>query len=655
MSSNVLAGLFASLFLLPLCCGYAAESEAVEGSDVVAEPTVEDFFQIADIHDAEISPQGTYVAYVHHRSVMAGNARVGYHPIFTLNRNDDVRNIFWSGDSTVLVQYVSGGVGAHWIYAIRIAEGEDSFGAVDSSGSELRGYVYDPLPDEPNYIILGKPREKDDSVATDLFRVNLFGQVFPQTKGRHRLNRGANNLFSYLRDVDGELALGISFLTSSAELWVKAKNKRKWSLLWTAPEDADFEPIALSPDGTTLWAISNATTDKLAAVSFDMATGQISATVFEDERYDISSILLSPDKSRPIGVTILDGGLYRYHYFDEENRATLDSLQALFENQSIYVMGRSRDRSKQLVHASSSGNPGSIHFCDLGVASCSLVAKTKPWLDSIELATTVALSIESTDKLIVESFLTLPADVIGLVPLIVMPHGGPIGISDDKYYSGDVQWLARNGYAILQVNYRGSGGYGRKFETAGLREWGRGIEDDIEAAVHYALASFPQLDAENVGILGASYGGYSALISVIENPELYKCAASFAGVSDLTLLFNRSDIRVNNRMRDRLGEMVGDYHEDYESLVAYSPVYQYQRFSRPLFIAHGDNDAVVDVEHSWRLRKMLRLIDVEPEFHIFENLGHGFDYVSEAKAFYDPLIAFLDKHLKPEERAPAPH
>ena len=182
---------------------------------------------------------------------------------------------------------------------------------------------------------------------------------------------------------------------------------------------------------------------------------------------------------------------------------------------------------------------------------------------------------------------------------------------------------------------------------AGLRAWGRGIEQDILASIEHALDAYPALDRNRIGIMGGSYGGYSALISVIEHPEIFVCAASFAGVTDLTLLFNRTRMRQNPRVRDRLIEMIGDPDVDYEELARFSPVYQYTRIDRPVFLAHGNVDRVVDVEHTWRLSTMLDLIGREHEFLIIDELGHGLAYVDDARKLYKPLVAFLDQHLKP--------
>jgi dipeptidyl aminopeptidase/acylaminoacyl peptidase len=292
--------------------------------------------------------------------------------------------------------------------------------------------------------------------------------------------------------------------------------------------------------------------------------------------------------------------------------------------------------------------------CEDDAEDCELVAEVAPWLDGRLLSETLALDVATTDDLVVEAFLTLPANGGETLPLLALPHGGPIGVSDDRYFSSEVQWLAHNGYAVLQVNYRGSRGYGEEFKNAGLRQWGRGIEDDIEAAVRRVLADYPRIDADRVGVFGGSYGGYSAVMSVIRNPELFKCAASYAGVMDLTLLFTQSELNRTDYLRETLSRYVGDPEVDQAEQMEHSPVYRYRDIKRPVLLGHGMEDTIVDVEHSWRLRKMLFLAGADPEFILLDGVGHGFRYVDDARDFYEPLLAFLDTHLKADASEPAP-
>lgn len=626
-----------------------ANALAEEESDVAAEtgPTFDDFFRQGEISQAVLSPNGEYVVYRHYNMIRGGNAEIGYHDLTKIGSETEILEMAWSGNDVLVIHYHDYATG-RWGLAVRkLGMTDDGFDVVDTRTHYTNGYIDDPLPDQPDTVIFAKVREEKDYIATDLFRVNLFEDIYPQTRFRRRINKGANDLFYYLDDADGNLLAGVSYIGGAPQLWYRTGSRGKWEQVWAAPDETTFEPIAVSADGSTLWALSNVTTDTTAAVAFDLASASITDIVFEHERYDILDIIMADDGSGPAGVTYMDSGLYRYRFFDQQHRDELDAIETKFEGQGVTIVGESYDGSSQLVYASSPGNPGSIHHCGAADEPCELVAKTRPWLDNVDLASTLGLKVESTDDLIIDAFLTMPPSGGDSIPLIAMPHGGPIGVADDKYYSGDIQWLAQNGYAVLQVNYRGSSGYGRRFLEAGLKQRGRGIEDDVEAAVRQALRDYPQLDAGRVGIFGSSYGGYSALVSVIETPELYKCAASFAAVTDLTLRFNRSGFRDDDEVLEFLIESIGDPENELDELKAYSPVYQYERIDRPVFIAHGNNDAVVDVEHSWRLRKMLLLIGKDPEFHVFEDVGHSFAYISEAKALYDPLIEFLDTHLKP--------
>ena len=620
---------------------------AQDDDEAEPEPEIYKYFQQGEIRRAILSPSGKYVAYLQHRSVMVGNDYYGYHQVLGLHRRAQLFDIDWSGENMVVVQFRDTYSGQNWLYAIQVGQNGDSFGAQRSAKHELAGYIFDTLPDEPEVIVFAKARPHDDGVAADLFRFNLFGKTYPQTKFKHRLNKGANDLFWYLPDDDGDVVLGVAFTSEGAELWHRLNRRKGWQHVYTAPRDVEFRPRGLSRDGKTLWALTNIAGDKVAAVRFDLETASIVDTFYEHEKFDLDGMRFSPVTGEPSAVTFFDAGLLQFEYFNEEAERISRQLDKMFPEHGVVVIGTSRDNNIHLVYSSSAQDPGSIHLCDLTIPVCNLVKHTRPWLNDVTLAKTDHLEVQSTDGLLIDAFITLPPDAGESVPLIAMPHGGPIGVSDDQYYSGHVQWLARSGYAVLQVNYRGSGGYGREFRAAGLREWGRGIEDDVEAAIYAALERYPALDPERIGVFGSSYGGYSALMGAIRNPDLFKCAASFAGVTDLTLLFNRSDLRRSDVLRDQLIRMIGDPGVDYDELTEHSPVYQYERFTVPIFIAHGDNDPVVDVEHAWRLKRLLDLVGYIPEFHIFENVEHGFDYVSEVKDFYDPLIAFLDIYLKP--------
>jgi dipeptidyl aminopeptidase/acylaminoacyl peptidase len=228
--------------------------------------------------------------------------------------------------------------------------------------------------------------------------------------------------------------------------------------------------------------------------------------------------------------------------------------------------------------------------------------------------------------------------------VVVYPHGGPVGVSDDLNFNRDVQFLASQGYAVLQVNYRGSEGYGKAFREAGYRGWGRQIEDDIDAALREALAEYP-LDESRMCTLGASYGGYSALISAIRNPGRFRCAISMSGVSDRALFFSASDNVRSVKAREQVERLLGNPRTDMAEMQATSPLYHASELTLPVMLVHGREDVRVDFEHTRRLVRMLNLENRPPVVMAIPNMGHSLDEPAMADVVWTGVAGFLQQYL----------
>ena len=230
-------------------------------------------------------------------------------------------------------------------------------------------------------------------------------------------------------------------------------------------------------------------------------------------------------------------------------------------------------------------------------------------------------------------------------PLVVLPHGGPIGVADSLHFDPEVQFLASRGYAVLRVNFRGSEGYGRAFREAGHRNYGTRIEDDIDAAINLALASYP-LDASRMCVVGSSYGGYSALVSAIRWPQRFRCAVSIAGISDRSLFFTASDTARSEKGRQLAEKMMGNPNEDAAAIRDTSPLYRYTELSIPVMLAHGREDQRVDFEHSRRISRMLRLAGRPPVELYFDEEGHGVVDPANRTALWKRVGEFLDQSTR---------
>jgi dipeptidyl aminopeptidase/acylaminoacyl peptidase len=271
------------------------------------------------------------------------------------------------------------------------------------------------------------------------------------------------------------------------------------------------------------------------------------------------------------------------------------------------------------------------------------LAEIAPWLDEKELVEMKPISYRSRDGLTINGYLTLPRGGGKNLPLIVNPHGGPWA-RDAWTYNSEVQFLANRGYAVLQVNFRGSTGYGRKFWEASFKQWGKKMQDDVSDGVAYAIRE-GIADPKRVAIYGASYGGYATLAGLAFTPELYACGVDYVGVSNL-FTFMKTIPPYWKPMLDMLHEMVGHPERDKALLEEASPVMHAGQIRAPLLIAQGAKDPRVNVDESDQMVAALKKRGVDVEYVLKENEGHGFLNEENRFEFYEAMERFFAKHLR---------
>jgi dipeptidyl aminopeptidase/acylaminoacyl peptidase len=356
-------------------------------------------------------------------------------------------------------------------------------------------------------------------------------------------------------------------------------------------------------------------------------------------------VIYDYSRSQLLATTYLDAGEMHYAYLESGDQGQREILKRAFPDRSVATTSISADRRRLSVLASGPHDPGIFYHFDLDSGRATEIGKVAPWLDNNALGEVRAFKVRSSDEIEIDAFLTMPPLFEDRPPLVVMPHGGPVGVMDLRTFDPVIQYLARSNFAVLQVNYRGSGGYGRAFREAGHRQWGRGIENDIDAAVEYVMEQ-GWVDTDRMCVVGASYGGYSALMSVIRHPDRYRCAASYAGVTDIALLFNSSDWASSEEAREEMAEVAGNPESEYDELREYSPVYHADKIGVPIFLAHGVQDGRVDVDHAHRMKAMLELHEVPLRWELMEDYGHGFPSTDDEKRYYMDLREFLAEHLQ---------
>jgi dipeptidyl aminopeptidase/acylaminoacyl peptidase len=311
----------------------------------------------------------------------------------------------------------------------------------------------------------------------------------------------------------------------------------------------------------------------------------------------------------------------------------------------------SDDEKLMVITVWSSTRPAIYYLLDVENRQMEELAAAYDWLDEENLGEMQPVWIEARDGLKLPAYLTLPPGSDGKnLPMVINPHGGPRA-RDTYGFRPDVQLMANRGYAVLQVNFRGSTGYGQEFDKAGWRKWGFEMQDDITDAVRWAVDQ-GIADPDRVCIYGGSYGGYAAMAGITFTPELYQCAINYVGVTDIELLFETMPAAWK-RALPSMKKQIGDPEKEADMLADRSPINHVDKIQVPLLMAYGLQDPRVVIDHALDLEKELKKHEVDYELIIEKKEGHGFVRFENQVEFYSKLIEVLDEHLKKTEESVA--
>ena len=332
---------------------------------------------------------------------------------------------------------------------------------------------------------------------------------------------------------------------------------------------------------------------------------------------------------------------------DNSSVQTYQALQRAFPQQRISVTSESEDGRTAIVFVDSDVNPGDYYLFDTVTKRADFLRAGRIWIEPKQMRPKQPIALKARDGLELRGYVTRPAGD-GPHPLVVMPHGGPHGVRDTWEFDPEVQLLANRGYAVLQVNFRGSGGYGIDFEAAGFGEWGAKMQDDLTDATRWAIEQ-KIAPADRICIFGTSYGGFASLMGAAREPDLYRCAIGYAGVYDLELMWESGDIPDSRRGRDYLRRALGN---DVAKLRAQSPVYSAQNIKAPVLLIHGKSDWRADYEHAERMKAALEKNGKKVEWLALSREGHGAYDENTRREVYERILQFLDTNLNARPGTP---
>jgi len=457
-----------------------------------------------------------------------------------------------------------------------------------------------------------------------LYRVALDGARIDRAQFAPalRLDKDLDRAMGGLTDAAGVLRVAMTRANDDFLLMYRADGTAPWREVRRIGPNERFDPVLLSADGESLVALSDHDRGQTDLVRVALPSGEFKETLYSLPGVDVDSVLTRDSDRSVLGVSLFRDGQYQTQYLGAPDESARKAIAHALPGKTVALYDTSADRQRMLILAFDETTAGTFYLYDAAAHTLAEIESVQAPMPHVQPVRSELIKVRANDGTPLESYLTLPAGRKPPYPLVVVPHGGPIGARDALDFEPEVQLLAARGYAVLRVNYRGSGGFGNAFEHAGFGAWGKDIEDDILAALDAAEKAAP-IDAKRVALRGTSYGGYSTLMGLIRSPERFRCGVAISGVSDLPLMFSSSDWSHDARLRAEMTQIVGDPVHGLKALEDVSPDYLYRKLERPLLLVHGGADVRVTPEHALRLLVLLGKAQKPPQVMFFPGEGHG--------------------------------
>ncbi len=513
--------------------------------------------------------------------------------------------------------------------------------------------------EEEGFVLGVLPGDQGDAVfaaisasgrALTLFPINLSGKLDRKTfKRKNQIHPEVKNAVAWMMDTRG--VPRVAWLAADADttiLYFADDGTTHRLEIKTKPDES--LTIAGFDSNNRLLAMTNRDREQVELALFDPITGKVGDTVFGRPGTDVLHVVLDRHHA-VVGAAFIKAGQLETRFFEEGDRILLARLQAALPELNIRVDPET-SAGRRKVFAYGPTNPGSYYILQEATSKLDLASSLAPHLEERPMLSTRRIMAKASDGFEIESFLTRrPGSE--RIPLLVLPHGGPVGVFDMKNFDPEVQFFAQLGYAVLQVNYRGSGNKGTGAHKDGFGQWGKRIEADVNAAVDHII-SLGGIDTDRIAAMGTSYGGYSALMLGVLWPERYKAAVSIAGVSDIPLQFSSGDITRSRELVDTLVKFIGDPRKNLDELTRASPVYRYEEINHPVLLIHDRNDQRVAYEHTRRLEALMKLRGKPVQVITVDDGEHGLVQPATRVSTYPKIAAFLDQALDRSETVASP-
>jgi len=600
---------------------------------------MEDFFKNPQQAYFQISPDGKYVSFTKpfERRMNIFVQAIGSDDVtrVTSVTDRDIWSYWWKGDNRLLYSQDFGGDENFHIFGVD----PDGGNLTDLTPFEnVRARIVDDMPDHDTDILVSLNKENPE--VFDVYRLNTV------TGELTLVAENPGNISNWMTDHDYNIRIAIRTDGINYTILYRDGGEGEFKEVMTIGFKDSFQPLFFTFDNKNVYALSNLGRDREVIVKYDLANNVELELLYENPEVDVSGLNYSRKRKVLTEISYVDWK-YQRKVLDPVMEKYYKILEERFPGYETYLTFNNRDEDVFIARTMSDRTTGSYYLFDTRTGEITKLADRNPWLPEDQLAEMKPITYKSRDGLTIHGYLTVPKGVEAKnLPVVVNPHGGPWA-RDNWGFNGEIQFLANRGFAVFQMNFRGSTGYGKAFWQASFKEWGKKMQDDITDGVKW-LIDEGIADPDRIAIYGGSYGGYATLAGLAFTPDLYTCGVDYVGVSNLFSFMNTIP-PYWELYRQMMYEMVGDPSKDSVLMAEASPVYHVDKIKVPVLVAQGANDPRVNIDESNQIVEALKSRGIEVVYMVKDNEGHGFANEENRFDFYRAMEEFLTRQLLSKE------
>lgn len=611
--------------------------------------SVEDYFQKPKQSTFRFSPNGNYLSYRQKdkkgkRHIYVTNVETNKTTLAVAEGEDLISEYGWANNDRLFYIKDKGGNENYHLFAVNLdGENKKSLTPFD----KVKVNIIDELKDQKDYMII--IMNKENAEVFEPYKINLntgeLKKIFE--------NKDANNpIDSYFFDENGIL-----------KAYSQQQKGTSYSLKYRLSENLPFKTIVNTSWQDTFWilafneqtkyphdayVLSNLENDTNEVILYDFLQAKTIKKVFAHPIYDVDDISISRNRGYEVDYIEYNGKKRVVEPISNTFKKFHKKLVKQFKDKEVSIISNTDDEDKYLLYVSSDRLYGIYYIYGVKKDHFQKVFNLMPQLKPEEMATVRPIQFTSRDGLTLQGYMTIPkgANIDHKVPLIMNPHGGPYGERDSWGFNPETQLFASRGYATLQINYRGSGGYGKKFFLAGSKQIGRKMLNDLEDAVAYAK-TLDFINVNKTAIYGGSYGGLATLGSLVKTPDMYSCGVDYVGVSNLFTFYQSFP----DYWKPFLKQVYAQWYDETDPvekkiITEISPALNVDKINKPLFVIQGANDPRVNINESDQIVKSLRARGFDTPYMVKYNEGHGFRHEENRIELYRSMMGFFSKCLK---------